>query len=170
MADTQENEWTPGIVVLKDVALYEPGIERLGPPPGNAGVLIRGGAGWVFEVEPKPLARGIVQLDEPPPESAVTDALAREMAWRWFYGRLGYMEKVLSSKNSTLRQHGPRCKYADAESGFYERFLGLSAGTAIPRWRTLSASAVPPPATANVCACLRGTSCCAGGCVACTEG
>jgi hypothetical protein len=170
MADTQENEWAPGIVVLKDVALYEPGIERLGPPPGNAGVLIRGGAGWVFGVEAQPLARGIVKLDEPPPESAVTDALAREMAWRWFEGAYGSVEKALSSKNSTLRQHGPRFKYAEVESDFYERFLGLSAGTAIPRWRTLPESAVPPPERANVCACLRGTSCCASGCIACTEG
>ena len=38
-----------GIITLKDTALDQPGIVRLGPPPGNAGILIRGGAGWVFD-------------------------------------------------------------------------------------------------------------------------
>ena len=115
MAETQENEWTPGIVVLKDVALYEPGIERLGPPPGNAGVLIRGGAGWVFGVEEKPLARGIVKLDAPPPENAAVDALAREVAW--LYGRDFVAPHVYSTRLGNAIQRG----YAEANT---RTFLG----------------------------------------------
>jgi hypothetical protein len=166
MADTQENEWTPGIVVLKDVALYEPGIERLGPPPGNAGVLIRGGAGWVFEVEPKPLARGIVQLDEPPPESAVTDALAREMAWRWFNGRPPFVHATGSKEQGVTKMARNFVRYAEAEEGFLGQAL-----YAIPKVvaKKFSGDVVPPVDSKVHGACTKESKCCSEGCLACLE-
>ena len=170
MADTQENEWTPGIVVLKDVALYEPGIERLGPPPGNAGVLIRGGAAWVFGVEEKPLARGIVKLDAPPPENEVADALAREMAWRWFYGHGPFVKSPGAARGvSTMAKKFHR--YAEIEVGFVEHALRLIPG--MPSLREtpevlLDTSLVVE--LPHACACLVGGRCCTDNCLRCGEG
>lgn len=50
--ETARDEKFVGIVPLEpDWSQYA--LERLGPPPGNAEILIRGGAGWVFGIAPR---------------------------------------------------------------------------------------------------------------------
>ena len=172
MAETQENEWTPGIVVLKDVALYEPGIERLGPPPGNAGVLIRGGQGWIFDHSAQIPAQGIVRLDEAPTPGEVRVALAREMAWRWHSGRLP--GKRVENEKPAVRNKGVIVRYADIEANFVDQFLSLSTEGFGASWlgepATDGGMMAPRFAGTSTCSCIAGTSCCASGCAACSEG
>ena len=80
---TTQDEKLVGIVPLEP-DWSQPGIERLGPPPGNAEILIRGGAGWVFGIparEETPHPR-IERLGKTPSQDEVAFALACEMAWR----------------------------------------------------------------------------------------
>lgn len=85
MADKDAN--FVGIIVLKDTALDQPEIVRLEPLPGNAGILIRGGAGWVFDrVRTRPVVDPrIARQAETPTRDEVALALTRELAYRWFY-------------------------------------------------------------------------------------
>jgi hypothetical protein len=121
-----------GIIALKDTALDQPGIVRLGPPPGNAGILIRGGAGWVFD---RPKSREIrdpriTPQDFKPTYDEVAFALAREMAYRWYYGREQNALNIIQAGKPKGVPNLTRklLHYAEAEAGFVPQFSNLRPG------------------------------------------
>jgi len=154
-----------GIIALKDTALDQPGIVRLGPPPGNAGVLIRGGAGWVLDrptrkpaVDPR-----ITRQDEPPTYDEIALALTRELAYRWFYGReRGSQNVIRPGERGFSKMARKLFHYADAERGFVESARSLRGAT-LPDLILHHTSGVD-------CQCIEGTRCCTGTCQSCQEG
>jgi hypothetical protein len=163
-------DWKPGIVVLKDTALYEPRIERLGPPPGNAEILIRGGAGWVFGIEERVIDPRIVRRQDQPTLDDVVIAVAREMAWRWFNGKAPFV-KSAGTEQGVSRMARKFHRYADLEKGFVEQALNLIPKMSSRSGPGLSELVDTTGAVANsgACACLDGTTCCATGCLNCQE-
>jgi hypothetical protein len=145
-------------------------IERRGPPPGNAETLIRGGAGWVFGITPREelVQEAIVrEKREAPSVGDVSIALAREMAWRWFNGRPPFVSAARSKEQGVTKMARNFVRYAEAEEGFLTQALGL-----IPKHVStdFGAGVVAEPSTTATCACIKGTSCCAGTCQSCQEG
>lgn len=171
-------DWKAGIVVLKDTALYEPGIERLGPPPGNAEILIRGGAGWALGLPRtrETISPQVIRLTIRPSFDEVALALAREMAWRWYYGYENRDGNVVKPGEKEFPQMARNfVKYADAERGFVEQFLQLYPG--VPARRVAPRAPIeqvlelaPARSPTAACACIEGISCCAGVCQSCQEG
>jgi hypothetical protein len=166
MADKDAN--FVGIIALKDTALDQPGIVRLGPPPGNAGILIRGGAGWVFDrAQTKPVVDPrITQKETRPREEEVSLALAREMAYRWFYGRnQNTLNSIKSGKNASAASAQRLTTYTTLEGGFVRQFLNLRPGFAgeIPERRIFLESKGP------LCQCDPTSACCGGACRFCEE-
>lgn len=167
MGDWKEDPNFVGIVPL-EANLTQKAIERLGPPPGNAEILIRGGAGWVFGIEPQRTIEqpGILHLKGDLPRVAeVSLALAREMAWRWISGRppfvagTGYVPQkpAKGALNVNL--------YARTEPGFVDQVLGLT-----PRFLPVEIGTVPISDAKVTCVCTQGTRCCAGICQTCQAG
>jgi hypothetical protein len=164
-----ETGWKPGIVKLKDTALSQARIERLGPPPGNAEVLIRGGAGWVFGVAPReePSFPLVATGEEVPTQDEVMVALAREMAWRWYSGRAPFVSAPNRKEPGVSRKAEHFVRYTDAEHGFLTQAMGL-----VPKRTTVTvdAGALLAQTTKTDCVCIQGTTCCAGVCQSCKEG
>lgn len=173
---TNETGWKPGIVTWKDTALFEARIRRLGPPPGNAEVLIRGGAGWVLGVAPRKesLDSRIIKKNITPPSGEVSLAVAREMAWRWFYGHEPFTRSTVDKqRGSSMKERFPP-RYEDAEEGFVTQMLNLPRGMSftIPLELSYAAPIQADVKSAEfVCECLSGGTCCIkGNCQGCEEG
>jgi hypothetical protein len=169
MGDWKEDPNFVGIVPL-EANLNQKAIERLGPPPGNAEILIRGGAGWVFGIElqeakPHP---AIEVLNSPrPSEEAVSVALVRELAWRWFHSRPPFssIRKEEPGTLSKLAWKGAR--YAEVEQGFTTQALGL-----VPKRTALGfepKAAAPATEDACTCACPKLGARCVASCQKCAE-
>lgn len=70
----------------------------------------------------------ITELGKAPHPDEVALALAREMAWRWFYGHEPFSSKLSDKqKNNVKKRMVPR-RYMDAEKGFVAQMLGLPRG------------------------------------------
>jgi hypothetical protein len=126
---TPQNEKLVGVVPLEtNESQYA--LERLGPPPGNAELLIRGGAGWVFGIAPREesLDPRITELGKAPHPDEVALALAREMAWRWFHGHEPFRAQGSAQRKTDAKKGVFPRRYMDAEKGFVAQMLGLPRG------------------------------------------
>lgn len=167
MGDWKEDPNFVGIVPL-EANLNQKAIERLGPPPGNAEILIRGGAGWVFGIEPQRTIEhpGIVRLrDDPPSAGEVSLALAREMAWRWSQKRPPFATGTGYAPQKPGKDTMNGSLYARIEQGFVDQVLGLT-----PKVLPIEIGTVPISDAKVTCACVQGTRCCTGICQTCQEG
>lgn len=170
-----ETGWKPGIVKLKDTALSERRIERLGPPPGNAEVLIRGGAGWVFGIPVKqvPVDPRITRLQPTEPFDEVMHALWRELAYQWRFRRGRFSTSSLSTKSRASHESTlPARSYTRIEQGFLQQAAVAWPGMSVAQ-SSLNEVTVPShPTTGASCFDPRtGGSCAAGTtCRACQEG
>ena len=169
---TPQNEKLVGVVPLEtNESQYA--LERLGPPPGNAELLIRGGAGWVFGIAPREeiLDPRITELGKAPHPDEVALALAREMAWRWFHGHepfraQGAKDPHASAKNGQL----PR-RYVDVEKGFVTQMLGLSRGLSFVTPIDITQVGEVAALFSPICACSKTGVCCTEyPCQPCEEG
>lgn len=162
-----------GIIALKDTALDQPGIVRLGPPPGNAGILIRGGAGWVFD---RPKSREIrdpriIPQDFKPTYDEVAFALAREMAWRWLCGReRNTLNVVKGDRRGISKMTRKLVPYTTLEKGFVEQFVGSYPGMPSRFHKITETASTGIGVTGNDCQCIANMRCCAGNCRSCQEG
>ena len=89
-----------GIVKL-DPAEERPGIERLGPPPGNTDTLVRAGMGWVVgiaNVASEFIDPRITLLQLPPMENEALLALRRELAFQWLHQTGLFAQRTDSQK------------------------------------------------------------------------
>ena len=168
---TIQDEKLVGIVPLEP-DWSQPGIERLGPPPGNAEILIRGGAGWVFgiparEETPHP---NIERLEKAPSRDDVALALAREMAWRWYYGRPPFVWRPSLKEPGVSKPARDFHRYAPLEGRFIEQARSLIPGMFHP---DLGTAAMPDAGSdfEKVCSCLPGQPCCSDNrrCLTCQE-
>lgn len=117
-------------IIPWEANLNQKAIERLRPPPGNAGILLRGGTGWVFGIEPPRMIEHprIVHLrDEPPSADAVSLALARERARRWSQKRPPFATDWATPEGFRTQVRGPVHQYL---TSFYDthRALGSELG------------------------------------------
>lgn len=171
-AGTVKDEKLVGIVPLEP-DWSQPGIERLGPPPGNAEILIRGGAGWVFGIparEETPHPR-IERLGKSPSRGEVVTALAREMAWRWYYVRSSTGHADLGAVSKAPKTSVLRVRYADVEDAFVRQIRGFIGGGPSMDWLRAVGFDLPSETSGGAdCQCIPGISCCAGTCASCEEG
>lgn len=156
-----------GIVNL-DPAEERPGVVRLGPPPGNADILLNAGMGWLFGVrnhDPVPSSR-LTRLDRPPDSNEVSVAFAREMAWRWFQGRDPFVTLPSHREKGVPQTFRGQVPYADLERGFVSQAMGL-----IPKMAPPDFTSVPVirSEAGNLCACVKGSTGCASNGSACKE-
>jgi hypothetical protein len=115
------------IIPLRETVFLETKIVRLGPPPDNAGILIRGGMAWVLGILTKPLPTDprIVRLQEPETMDQVMVAMWREFAYQWVHYRGVFAP---SSKMESAKPANPRLDYAKAEQLFVARASSLWPG------------------------------------------
>lgn len=172
MATSDKDENFVGIAALK-LDWSQPGIERCGPPPGNTGILKRGEADWVFGHTTKKEIYDprILRQEKKPTYDEMALALAREMAWRWFYGRQHHRgNEIKPGKQGILKNLQNSLKYADAERGFIEQFRNLYPGTPSMVISETVQGAVSAKARRHDCQCVESTHGGAGVCCFCTEG
>lgn len=170
MIESEKSVSSSGITVLP-LDISQEAITRLGPPPGNAETLIRGGAGWIFGItsredrEQPGLTRWIVGSPSP---DEVSRAFVRELAWRWVHQRPPFLGAPPTQKSDAMEVSPGHTRYVDAERGFVTQALGLTPKRFVPSPDERESPPQQPKLTSE-CACLDGLKCCAGSCLKCQE-
>ena len=153
-AQSIEKVSTVGITRL-DPAVEQPGIERLGPPPGNQGILVRGGLGWLFGFPVQPEVSDPRIIREPPPDfDTLAAAMAREMARRWSYSCGLDGRRVLKAEAEGSVTTKVTGAYAEIESSFVTQMVAGFPSMTVHGGVTSAAQT-----TTGTCSCGNGGTC-----------